>query len=191
MYGPLNTVKELVDESLANILSGCPMLESLVLIFCQHLHHIDLSKSIKLTRFEITGQYYGPSKIVAPHIRFLKLIGSLDPCILVDVSSLTDARFSLSYVGRTTAEDDFHQDMLLKMLEKLQNLENLTIGPIVLQALSVAELRGLPFPQLQAKSLTVVMMVVRSVIPALARLLQNSPGLQKITSYHSLLQRHT
>lgn len=133
MYGPLNTVKELVDESLANILSGCPMLESLVLIFCQHLHHIDLSKSIKLTRFEITGQYYGPSKIVAPHIRFLKLIGSLDPCILVDVSSLTDARFSLSYVGRTTAEDDFHQDMLLKMLEKLQNLENLTIGPIVLQ----------------------------------------------------------
>ncbi|CAN7053004.1 unnamed protein product [Brassica rapa subsp. trilocularis] len=172
----------LPDESLANILSGCPMLESLVLIFCQHIHHIDLSKSMKLTRLEITGHYYGPAKIVAPHIRFLKLIGSLDPCVLVDVSSLTDARFSLSYVRRTTTgEDDFHQDKLLKMLEQLQHVENLTIGRIVLQALSVAELRGLPFPQLQAKSLTVVMMVVRSFIPALARLLQNSPGLQKIT----------
>ncbi|KAF3560126.1 hypothetical protein F2Q69_00017238 [Brassica cretica] len=49
---------ECCGESLANILSGCPMLESLVLIFCQHLHHIDLSKSIKLTRLEITTLFF-------------------------------------------------------------------------------------------------------------------------------------
>ncbi|XP_056846544.1 F-box/LRR-repeat protein At5g02910-like isoform X2 [Raphanus sativus] len=127
----------LPDESLANILSGCPMLESLVLINCPKLGHLDLSNSPKLT--------------------------------------------SLNYVGETTRGDGFHQDMVLKMLQKLQNVENLTIGPIVLQLLSVAELCGLPFPQLQAKSLTVTTMVVRSVIPSLARLLQNSPGLQKIT----------
>ncbi|CAH8312110.1 unnamed protein product [Eruca vesicaria subsp. sativa] len=174
----------LPDESLANILSGCPMLESLVLIYCHQLRHLDLSKSPKLTRLEITGQFYGPSKIVAPHIRFLKLIGSLEQCTLLDVSSLTHATFSLTHIRRTTTrddDDDFHQDMVLKLLEKLQNVDKLTIAPIFLQVLSVAELRGLPFPQLHAKSLTVTMMVVRSVMPGLARLLQNSPGLQMIT----------
>ncbi|KAJ4872303.1 F-box/LRR-repeat protein [Raphanus sativus] len=126
----------LPDESLANILSGCPMLESLVLINCPKLGHLDLSNSPKLTRLEIVfGPYFGTLKIVAPHIQYLKLIGSLEPCTLVDVSSLTDAYFSLNYVGETTRGDGFHQDMVLKMLQKLQNVENLTIGPIVLQSL--------------------------------------------------------
>ncbi|CAH8312095.1 unnamed protein product [Eruca vesicaria subsp. sativa] len=172
----------LPDESLANILSGCPVLESLSLLFCEELHHLDLSKSVNLTRLEVICLFLGgPLKIVAPHIHYLKLIECHEPSTLVDVSSLTNATFSLSHIGRITEVDDFHQDMVLKMLEKLQNVEKLSIGQIVPQVLSVAELRGLPFPQLQAKSLTVRMMLVRSVIPGLARLLQNSPGLQMLT----------
>ncbi|KAF8085534.1 hypothetical protein N665_0664s0002 [Sinapis alba] len=129
----------LPDESLANILSGCPMLERLVLFFCQKLHHLDLIKSLKLTRLEIIGQYYGPSKIVTPHIRHLKLLGSLEPCTLVDASSLTDARFTLFYIERTIEEDDFYQDMVLKMLENLQNVEKLTIGPSSFRIRSLAD----------------------------------------------------
>lgn len=83
----------------------------------------------------VFGPYFGTLEIVAPHIQYLKLIGSLEPCTLVDVSSLTDANFSLNYVGKTTRGDGFHQDMVLKMLQKLQNVENLTIGPIVLQVI--------------------------------------------------------
>lgn len=79
-------------ESLANILSGCPMLESLVLIYCPKLRHLDLSNSLKLTRLEIvSGLYLGTLKIVAPHIQYLKLIGSLEPCTLVD-DGAKDAR---------------------------------------------------------------------------------------------------
>ncbi|KAL9855400.1 putative leucine-rich repeat domain superfamily [Arabidopsis thaliana] len=79
------------DESIANILSGCPILESLSLISCHKLRVLDLSKSPRLITLEITrnSHYIEPTQLVAPHIRCLRLINSENPCALVDVSSLS------------------------------------------------------------------------------------------------------
>ncbi|KAH0867161.1 LOW QUALITY PROTEIN: hypothetical protein HID58_074183 [Brassica napus] len=67
----------LYDESIANILSGSPNLETLQLFYCG-----GLLKRLDLSQMEI----------VAPHIHYLNLKNSnVAPCTLVDVSSLADA----------------------------------------------------------------------------------------------------
>ncbi|WZZ04742.1 hypothetical protein YC2023_090663 [Brassica napus] len=89
------------DESIAriskkefttNILSGCPILETLEVIYCHGLpRRLDLSKSLNLRRLEIkwTCQSSYPVEIIAPHIHYLKLSTYKEPCTLVDVSSVT------------------------------------------------------------------------------------------------------
>ncbi|KFK24760.1 hypothetical protein AALP_AA8G021700 [Arabis alpina] len=138
------------------------------------------SRSVNLTRLEITGRNWirQLAEIVAPHIHYLSLKNFHKPPTLVDVSSLTEANFNIEY--KNLVEAGTLQDMVLKLLAKLQNVEKLTIGTFALQILSLAELRRVPFPQLKIKSLTVETMPVRSVIPGIIRLLQNSPGLEEI-----------
>ncbi|KFK24751.1 hypothetical protein AALP_AA8G020100 [Arabis alpina] len=71
--------------------------------------------------------------------------------------------------------------MVKTMLEKLENIEDLTLGVSFLQMLSIAEFRGVPFPTFKVKTLTLETRILRSVVPGLARLLQNSPEVKKIT----------
>ncbi|CAH2074376.1 unnamed protein product [Thlaspi arvense] len=49
--------------------------------------------------------------------------------------------------------------------------------------LSLAELRGVPFPTLKVQTLTLETTFTRSVVPDIARLLQNSPGLKKLIAH--------
>ncbi|CAE5972664.1 unnamed protein product [Arabidopsis arenosa] len=143
----------LSDESMAQILSGCPNLERLKLCSCNALKILDLSKSMRLRTLEINSdtRFPGTLKIVAPYIHCLILKSSHHlPCVLVDVSSLVEARLNISIDSLSkTIKDDILQFMVLKMLEKLQNVEKLTFG-----MLSHAKLRGVPFPRFKVKSLT-------------------------------------
>ncbi|KAF3504395.1 hypothetical protein F2Q69_00045800 [Brassica cretica] len=107
---------KLGQESTDNILSGCPVLESLTLYACRSLERLDLRKSLSLRRLEIYHSHPGRE---------------LDPS-----------------------------------------------GPI----LSLAELRGDPFPTLKVQTLIIRTEFAQSV-PGIARLLQNSPGLKKLTVY--------
>lgn len=75
---------------------------------------------------------------------------------------------------------DFLQAVVLKMLEKLQNAEKLTFGGNFVQILSLAEIRGVPFPMLKVKSLILDTVICQYVIPGIERLLQNSPDLEKL-----------
>ncbi|CAH2074373.1 unnamed protein product [Thlaspi arvense] len=172
----------LSDGSLASILSGCPTLETLILNLCEEPHHLDLSNSPNLKRLEINNQNREPGEIVAPHIHYLRLTTRYGPYTLVDVSSLTEANFNISNFWHRILKADFLGDIImLKILAKLQNIERLTIGARVLQILTLAEIRGLTFPQLKIKALTVETTIVRSVVPGIVRLLRSSPGLKKIT----------
>nr|BAB08371.1 unnamed protein product [Arabidopsis thaliana] len=145
------------DDSIAKILTGCSLLESLTLNLCDRLNDLDLSKSLSLRRLEILGDRWTPERIVAPHIRYLRLENYQRPSTLVDVSSLTEANLGLSkhVLDYFTCEMETEslQYMVRQTVVKLQNIKKLTIGGIFLQ----------------------------SVIPGLARLLQNSPGLKRIT----------
>ncbi|CAA7017441.1 unnamed protein product [Microthlaspi erraticum] len=131
-------------------------------------------------------------EIVAPHVRFLELRSTKEPCTLVNVSSLIEASLDLCltvdtcyYPGIHLKADDYLplQNMVLKMLANLQNVKELTFGSNFLQILSLAELRGISFPTLKVQTLTVSLMFARSVIPGIERLLQNSPGLKKLIAH--------
>ncbi|XP_024007929.1 putative F-box/LRR-repeat protein At3g28410 [Eutrema salsugineum] len=177
------------DKSMANILSGCPVLETLTLFMFRGLPDpLDLSKSPSLRTLEIdcnsgTRINYRdqePIKIVGPHIHNLILTCSEAPCTLVDVSSLTKANFDISIADRAfLLNTDFIQIMVLEMLAKLQNIERFSLGGIFLHILSLAEFRGVTFPTFKVQTLTVETKLVQSVIPGITRLLQNSPGLKK------------
>ncbi|CAA7034078.1 unnamed protein product [Microthlaspi erraticum] len=122
---------KLSDESFTKILSGSPLLESLMLHDCLNLEHLDLSGSLHLRRLdiEIQGPMPRPMQLVAPHVHCLKLNHTFYQCGLI---------------------------------------------------LSLAEACNLPFPTLKVEVLTVKAVVdVASIIPGIAKLLQNSPSLKK------------
>ncbi|CAH8342018.1 unnamed protein product [Eruca vesicaria subsp. sativa] len=175
----------LSDESMAKILSGCPVLEKLKLYHCGTLNVLDLSKSPRLRALEviINGKTVrGPRQIVAPHIHYLRLYDAHLSCTLVDVSSLTEARMEISCVSFKSAfSANLMQVMGLKMLDTLKKAEKLKLGSSFTQILSLAELRGVPFPVLKVKTLTLDTKISQYVIPGIERLLQNSPELEKLT----------
>ncbi|CAL9222394.1 unnamed protein product [Arabidopsis halleri] len=175
----------LSNESMAKILSGCPILEKLKLCFCKALKILDLSKSMRLRTLEINSdtQVPGTLQIVAPYIHCLVLKSPHHlPCVLIDVSSLVEARLNISIESvPKIIKDDILQFMVLKMLEKLQNVEKLTFaGENLLKMLSMAELRGVPFPMFKFKSLTLERVTFRYVIPGIERVLKNSPNIKKL-----------
>ncbi|ESQ56202.1 hypothetical protein EUTSA_v10027265mg [Eutrema salsugineum] len=170
----------LKDESIEKILSGCPNLVSLALYYCHLPQRIDLSKSLSLTRLDINRSdcyHDGPTEIVAPHIHYLRLKISEKLLTLEDVSSLIEANLDIR-IYTYSSKDDFLQSMVLNMLEKFQNVEKLFVGVTFFRyILSHAALSGVHFRVLKVKTLIIKMEFVRSVIPGLARLLQNSPEL--------------
>lgn len=127
---------EVADESMGNILYGCPVLESLTLYTCGLLERLDLSKSSSpnLRRLDIDRQRQpsGPSEIVAPQIHYLRLIDSYKkPTTLLDVSSITEATLDIG-VGRTW-DPYILQTAVLQILAKSHNVQKLTLGPNFLQ----------------------------------------------------------
>ncbi|CAF2100677.1 hypothetical protein YC2023_067511 [Brassica napus] len=189
----------LSDESMASILSGCPVLENLTLHNCVELKVLDLSKSLRLRTLDVkcTMTDWGSRQIVAPHIHCLRLLSSQPSSpTLVNVDSLTEAKLEILFsVNRYfTFKADFFQTMVLKMLEKLQNAEKLTFGGNFIQILSLAEIRGVPFPMLKVKALALHTKISHYVIPGMERLLQNSPDLEKLTvrarNFNTLLEKH-
>ncbi|KAG7599811.1 Leucine-rich repeat 2 [Arabidopsis suecica] len=175
----------LFDESMAKILSGCPLLESLTLCVCVKLSVLDLSKSLRLRILKLDCNLWGlGTQIVAPHIHYLRLINSKTSSTFVDGSSLAEAKLDLYFVSTIpTFEDDFLQlqVMALTMLEKLKNVEKLILKENFLHILSLAEVRGVPFPMLKVKYLTLETVIFRYVIPGIERVLQNSPDLKQLT----------
>ncbi|XP_020885478.1 putative F-box protein At1g49610 [Arabidopsis lyrata subsp. lyrata] len=119
------------DEPFAKILSGSPNLETLRLYFCDELCVLDLSKSPHLKTLEIESEHWlQGAKIVAPHIHSLRLRFTISdfPYTLVDVSSLTEAELDIDSVSTEKLNSSFLQTIVLKILEKVQNVEKLTLG---------------------------------------------------------------
>ncbi|CAL9228941.1 unnamed protein product [Arabidopsis halleri] len=180
---------KLSDESFLKILSGCPILETLRLYSYDSVRYLDLSKSLHLRILDIdfSSLFRRPINIVAPNIHYLRLRNSEAQCTLVDVSSLTEAKVDFSYIepgccyySFQLLKPDVLQGIVQAMLEKFQNVEKLTFGVNFLQMLSLAEICDVPFPMLKVEVLTLETMIVPSVIPGIAKLLQNSPGVKML-----------
>ena len=123
----------------ADVLSGCPVLETLALLSCGGPQCIDLSNSPSLTTLTIIRRKYysiqGSMEIVAPHVRNLNLGNTDEPCTLVDVSSLALCRLGISVEDQPYVEIDLLQleNMMLKILAKVQNVQKLTFDAAFLQ----------------------------------------------------------
>ncbi|KAG2290000.1 hypothetical protein Bca52824_049604 [Brassica carinata] len=176
------------EECMDKILSGCPILESLTLHFCDKLLVLDLSKSLSLRTLVVDRNIWvpGPKQIIAPHIHCLKLKNSQLPCTLVDVSSVKEARMEICFCALEDLKADFLQAMVLRMLEKLQNVDKLAFGENFLTVLTLAELRRVPIPNLKVKDLTLETMISQYAIPGIVRVLQNSPEMKKLTTIHKM-----
>ncbi|CAA7017440.1 unnamed protein product [Microthlaspi erraticum] len=132
-------------QSLADILTGCPVLETLELLDCGGVQRLDLTKSPTLTRLTV---FLGQFHIIAPHIRYLKLTSTKEQCTLVDVSSLIEASLAICLEANTYGYSSGNylgagdylplQNMVLKMLAKLQNVKKLTFGSTFLQDANLA-----------------------------------------------------
>ncbi|CAH8379470.1 unnamed protein product [Eruca vesicaria subsp. sativa] len=177
----------LSEEYIENILSGSPVLETLKLSNCIGPQRLDLSKSRSLRRL-VYRAGRGTFAIVAPHIHSLRFIirRCETPCTLVDVSLLAEASIHICFYVRPL-NADFLQTVVLNILAKLQNAKRLTFTRTTLQILSLAELHGVPFPTFKVETLTVKTTFIRSVIPGLARLLQNSPKIKKLIAHATRL----
>ncbi|KAJ4914007.1 putative F-box/LRR-repeat protein [Raphanus sativus] len=129
------------DESMAKILSGCPVLESLTLNNCHELIYLDLSRSLRLRTVvvvERSSSVTGPKVIEAPHIHYLYLRYAQFPCTLVDVSSLTEADVNFCVSTNTNGKETSLQDKVMNMLVKLRHVEKLTFGTNLLQVYFLA-----------------------------------------------------
>ncbi|KAH0887665.1 hypothetical protein HID58_050094 [Brassica napus] len=159
----------------ADVLSGCPVLETLALLSCGGTQCIDLSNSPSLTTLTIIRRKYysiqGSMEIVAPHVRNLNLGNTDEPCTLVDVSSLALCRLGISVEDQPYVEIDLLQleNMMLKILAKVQNVQKLTFDAAFLQTLSLAQLRDVPFPTLKVQTVTLYTMFAISVMPGMER----------------------
>ncbi|XP_019100733.1 PREDICTED: putative F-box protein At1g49610 [Camelina sativa] len=179
----------LFNESFAKILSGSPNLETLRLYVCDILYVLDLSNSPRLKTLEIESEHWlQRAKIVAPHIHSLKLRFTISSFAysLVDVSSLTEAELDIDSGSLEHSNVYYIETIVLKMLEKLQNVEKLTFCGNFLKALTLADRHCYSFPKLKVKDLTLKTTISDygtsdDVTSAIVRVLQHSPELKKLT----------
>ncbi|EOA19708.1 hypothetical protein CARUB_v10003569mg [Capsella rubella] len=175
----------LPQQALDNILVGCPVMRSLTLHQCEdQLVYFDLREAPSVENLDIDMMYWNHDvsdaavKIEAPNIRYLRL-SIASPCVLVDVSSLKEAKLNISNIRWLTKVEDFLPAMMLK----LQNVKKLTFGSTFLDVLSssLAQVHDFPFPTFKVEDLTLETMILESLLPGIGRLLQNSPALKHLT----------
>ncbi|KAH0854487.1 LOW QUALITY PROTEIN: hypothetical protein HID58_069154, partial [Brassica napus] len=144
------------------------LLENLTLYDCWELKVLDLSKSLRLRTLEVnrTVTYLWPTQIVAPHIHCLGLFNS-------ELSSkLEIALLPLN----PDINADFLQVRVLEMLDVDKYIcfwDHIIAFSIMpknqlvawISILYLAEIRGVPFPILKVKTLTLDTKIFQYVIP--------------------------
>ncbi|KAL4563325.1 hypothetical protein LXL04_027366 [Taraxacum kok-saghyz] len=145
-----------IDEDvIENIVSGTPVLETLVLRYCSGYSRLDItSKSIKNLVF---SGYYVPEDVLdediieinAPNILSLTIQSDmvLWKILLLDVSSLVEANLDYEKLGyRDTARKEMEEDMLKGLILNLRHVKELKIGILCSEVLSRLEDEGFIFP---------------------------------------------
>ncbi|VVB02850.1 unnamed protein product [Arabis nemorensis] len=118
-------------------------------------------------------------------------VGVENPKTLSACKKLAELSFDVSYVTEASLDiriqsfEEMEVELLLvkalEMLEKLRNVEKLTLGSNFLKIISLAELQRVPFPMFNVKDLTFKAMLSQYVIPGIVRMLQNSPQVKNLT----------
>nr|XP_043628007.1 F-box protein At5g03100-like [Erigeron canadensis] len=144
---------EIYQDSIAKILSGSPLLDTLMLNFCYGYSFLDItSKSVK--SFQVSGYEVFDEKVVveinAPYISSLKITTDLYlwKILLRDVSSLVkaDLDYHMWKNDGKPARKKYQDEMLNTLILNLRHVKELNIGIPCYEALARLEVKGFIFP---------------------------------------------
>ena len=119
---------ELNDNSIANILSGCPVLESLQLRKCVDLRRLN-TMSASLKKLTISSCDIG--QISAPKVESLSILGSTEKTMSLDLPSLLNATLNFELrIEKKGSKDSYIRSgrLMTYLLETLNGVDELTIG---------------------------------------------------------------
>ncbi|XP_023748432.1 putative F-box/LRR-repeat protein At3g28410 isoform X1 [Lactuca sativa] len=143
------------DDLIENILSGSPVLETLVFDDCHGYRHLHItSKSVKNLVLSRYRDYYAKSEadiveINAPNILSLTIKDDLvlHKLLLVNVSSLVKANlnYTRSKIAQTTPTE-VEEEMLKGFIMNLGHVKELKIGILCSKVLSCLQAKGFIFP---------------------------------------------
>ncbi|KAI3462369.1 hypothetical protein Pfo_019032 [Paulownia fortunei] len=173
------------DEQIANLLSGCPVLETIVLFEPVSISYLNIMwpsvRTLKLINLDDFG-FSDWLEIDAPCLKELEIAGSyFNPrCRLVDVSSLEYAKFD--YTPESTFVDCnvVWPEVAAELLESVNHVKELILGPVFIQTLSLLKLLGTPFPLFKCKHVTIHSPLLEHELPGIACLLDSSPYLDTL-----------
>ncbi|KAG5612538.1 hypothetical protein H5410_023819 [Solanum commersonii] len=190
------------NDKIANLLSGCPVLETMELhdlVLLKGLYRMEISSS-KLKTLKLKGHwkvglqfYHHILEIYAPYLQHLEISGDLYDlrCILFNVSSVVTAKLSFNVMCIKDILDDHgqefdpHEDscsyyhhflrtLIHNYLLVFHNANELTIGALF------TEFQGIPLPELKCKYLTLELHEEKFSLYGVAGLLRASPHVETL-----------
>ncbi|KAL0429370.1 UNVERIFIED_CONTAM: putative F-box protein [Sesamum radiatum] len=182
----LSLTSVLIDDyEIARVLSGCPVLDTLILNAVTSISHLNITSPNlkKLTVIDFRGDTDDALlEINAPWLQELEIFGEFvgSECRLIAMSSLVYAKLTFARFAHECFEDALSLDLATKVLEKVHQVEDLVLGPFFIQALSILKVLARPSPLFKCKQLTVQSTLRENELPGIVGLLQSSPDLEKL-----------
>lgn len=168
------------DKILDAILFGCPLLESLFLIKCFHLHELNFDyPNIKNLLIILSTRECSYPKISCPNLMSLEIVGPLNNISSMNVPSLVTASCYFS--------DGFYcireYDDVRMLFEKLSHVKTFEPCTHCILMMMIWEFKKKPCPTFSFKSLVLHIPLIKWHLPGISSLLRNSPFLETLTMY--------
>ncbi|XP_065871236.1 putative F-box/LRR-repeat protein At3g18150 isoform X2 [Euphorbia lathyris] len=177
----LNNVNEtLLDKAIANILCGCPVLESLEISNCDLFDELVIA-STSLKRLGLSEIYHiYVIETSCPNLEKLKLSGVLNfkTSKLTNLPSLIYA--DLDVEPCVAIEKGIDESLGKQILLQLEHVKELKIGRPLIKILSALEVGGISCPLFKSKCLTLNYVDFDKHPAAVAYALRNSIMLQEL-----------
>ncbi|KAI8551710.1 hypothetical protein RHMOL_Rhmol06G0207600 [Rhododendron molle] len=165
------------DETMIEIISGCPALESLFLYECYGFHKLNLtSLNLKNVVIKLNRHDSSRLKVSCPYLKSLNILG-IERMDLNNLSSVVDAAldFSSSF---NCARGEYHE--VKKHFELLHDAEAVTLFTRSILVFTIWELIISPCPSMNWRRLVLKTMLTKWHLPGVASLLRNSPHLEML-----------
>ncbi|KAK4734378.1 hypothetical protein R3W88_008639 [Solanum pinnatisectum] len=190
----------LSNDHIVNLLSGCPVLETMELSRFKGFSRLEI-RSSKLKRLNLIAynddELDRSLEIVAPYLQHLEICESLYglKCKLVDVSSLVNAKLTfeitcikdIQYLLDEEIDDDedscrgYLQGFMILVwdyLQKLSSASKITVRTWFIEVLCMLQFKGVGIPELKCKYLTLKLNKKELSVFGAAGLLRASPHVE-------------
>ncbi|KAI0495187.1 hypothetical protein KFK09_025337 [Dendrobium nobile] len=188
-----NTV--FVGEMLKILISGCPVLEELVLVNCNQARNLDVVvlnrnlKRMRIVEFPDEVEEGTEVKINAPYLLHLELqSGDPRPYIIQDGSSIVSACLDIRRIVTCLSLNTYNQKNSMRIIENimvgLHEVKTLQLSSWCVQAMMLAYEdvhTCLPTTVQQLRHLKLDVHLSKDELPGIVCLLRNSPEIESLT----------